>query len=145
MGMLKKGVYMFLIYFSSIFFGFTSFAEEWTWTQGTLSEELKYGDVNNDGTVSVEDVAEILQLIIGDYKIHDIHYSSSDINKDEDITIRDGLLLLQNLAGLRDDGLGYENNRKDVVYYIPESFAEGGEMLSSDKGLAFYGADGYGY
>lgn len=121
-----------------------AFAEEWTWTQGTLSEELKYGDVNNDGTVTAEDALEFLNLLTGVYDMKTMHYSSADINKDDKVTVRDGLLLIQNLAKIRDDGLGYENNLKDITYYVPESFAEGGEMLSSNKPLAFYGADGYG-
>lgn len=119
-------------------------AEEWTWTQGTLSEELKYGDVNNDGTVSADDALELLQLLVGTYSIKTMHYNSADINKDDKISIRDGLLLVENLAKIRNDGLGYENNLKDITYYVPESFTEGGEMLLSEKPLAFYGADGYG-
>lgn len=119
-------------------------ADEWTWTQGTLSEELKYGDVNNDGAVTSEDVLELLKLITGIYSMKTMHYNSADINKDEKVSVRDGLLLLQNIAKLRDDGLGYENNLKDITYYVPESFKEGNEMLTSEKPLAFYGADGYG-
>lgn len=119
-------------------------ADEWTWTQGTLSEELKFGDVNNDGAVTSEDVLELLKLITGIYSMKTMHYNSADINKDEKVSVRDGLLLLQNIAKLRDDGLGYENNLKDITYYVPESFKEGNEMLTSEKPLAFYGADGYG-
>lgn len=120
------------------------FAEEWTWTQGFLSDELKLGDVNNDGLVSAEDAAEFLNLLVGNYSMKTMHYNSADINKDDKISVRDGLLLIQNLAKIRDDGLGYENNLKDITYYVPESFSEDGEMLTSDRSLAFYGADGYG-
>ena len=132
-----------------IFLGFAAphnqiLAEEWSWTQGTLSQELKRGDVNNDGKVDVKDVEEFLNLLVGNYKLHSMHYSSADINNDEKISVRDGFLLIQNLAKIRDDNLGYEKNLKDVTYYVPESFKEGGEMLTSDRTLAFYGADGYG-
>lgn len=141
--MKKLGV-LILTIIMLLMFGLTVGAEDWTWTQGTLSEELKFGDVNNDGQVATDDVLEMLELIIGNYTIHPMHYNSADINKDGDITVRDGLMLLQNLARLRDDGLGYENNLKGIEYYIPESFLEEGEMLTSDNPLAFYGADGYG-
>lgn len=119
-------------------------AEEWSWTQGTLSEELKYGDVDNNGTVDAKDVLELLNLVTGEYTIKNMHYNSADINKDEKISVRDGLMILQNLAKIRNDGLGYENNLKDIEYYVPESFTEGNEMLTSSRPLAFYGADGYG-
>lgn len=122
----------------------SSAEEAWGWTQGTLSEDLKFGDVNNDAEVNASDVLELLYLISGKYNIKTRHYASADINKDDRISIRDGLLLLQNLAAIRDDGLGYENALKPVEYYVPEAFKEGGELLSSDRALAFYGADGYG-
>jgi len=121
-----------------------SSADEWTWTQGTLSEDIKYGDVNNDGNITIEDVLEFLHLVTGKYSVKTMHKKSSDINKDGQLTVRDGLMLLQNIAQIRDDKLGCKNNLNDVTYYVPESFTEGGEMLSSDKPLAFYGADGYG-
>lgn len=147
--MKKKNNYAIISLFSvvlSIFmlFSMTAYGEEWAWTQGTLSQELKKGDVNNDGMVDVKDASEFLNLLVGNYKVHSMHYNSADINGDEKISVRDGLLLVQNLAKIRDDDLGYEDNLKDITYYVPESFSEGGEMLTSDKPLAFYGADGYG-
>lgn len=125
-------------------FSVVSADDGWTWTQGTLSEELKYGDVNNDGKVNAEDAKELLHLIVGHYSMKTMHENSADINKDGNVSVRDAFLLLQNIAKIRDDKLGYENALKEVNYYVPESFSEGGEMLSSEKPLAFYGADGYG-
>ena len=142
--MLKKVLSVLLTAVMTVSMMTVAHADEWTWTQGTLSEELKYGDVNNDGLVTAEDALELLNLLVGNYSIKTQHYNSADINKDEKISIRDGLLLVQNLAKIRDDGLGYENNLEKITYYVPECFQEGNEMLSSDKPLAFYGADGYG-
>lgn len=119
-------------------------ADEWTWTQGYLSEDLKRGDVNNDGKVDADDVLELLNLLCGKHSIKTMHYNSSDLNEDGKISVRDGLIILQNLVKLRDDKLGYEANLDDVTYYVPEAFKEGNEMLSSERALAFYGADGYG-
>lgn len=142
---MKKTIYMFIVFCMSIcLFNTIALADDWTWTQGTLSKELKYGDVNNDGAVSADDALELLNLITGTYSIKTMHYDSGDINKDGRISVRDGLMLVQNLAKIRDDKLGYENNLKDISYYVPESFKEGNEMLSSENPLAFYGADGYG-
>ena len=111
--------------------------------QGTLSSKLKKGDVDNDGNISAEDVLEALMVISGNYKTMDFHIKSGDINEDGKLSVRDALSILQNIAGLKDDKLGYENGLSEINYEIPESYKEGSEFLSS-KTIGFYGADGFG-
>ena len=111
--------------------------------QGKLDTAIKLGDVNNDGNISAEDALEGLKVISGIYTGQEFHTENGDLSGDGKLSVRDSFILLQNIAGLKDDKLGYENKLSEITYEIPESYKDGSEHLASET-LAFYGADGWG-
>ena len=111
--------------------------------QGKLPENLKSGDVDNNGVISAEDALEALYVITGNYKQMDFHVSAGDLNNDGSLSVRDALILLQNLAGLREDNLGYEGNLSGINYEIPDVYAADSDFMKSPA-IGFYGADGFG-
>lgn len=121
-------------------FGWTAQAAQ---TQGSLNQELKYGDVDNNGTVDAADVLELLKVLIGKYQAQPFHQNAGDLNKDGRLSVRDALLLLQNIAKQRDDKLGYAPYLQEIRYAVPSVFADGSAFLQ-DSAVAFPGADGWG-
>ncbi|MBI2117422.1 hypothetical protein HYT95_00850 [Candidatus Peregrinibacteria bacterium] len=55
------------------------------------------GDINDDGTVNVQDVIEILEIVRGDRQAT-AHHLRVDPNADGQLTIDDAIHLLQTLA-----------------------------------------------
>ncbi len=111
--------------------------------QGSLNQTLKYGDVDNNGTVEAEDVLELLKVLTGSYQAQAFHQNAGDLNKDGRLSARDALLLLQNIVRQRDDKLGYASYLQEIRYAVPEVFADDSAILQ-DSALAFPGADGWG-
>ncbi len=58
----------------------------------------KYGDVNNDGSVNIQD-AVILKKVLAGMNI-DYNFWNSDVNNDYQITSSDAVILLKHLAGM---------------------------------------------
>jgi hypothetical protein len=56
---------------------------------------FKYGDVNNDGKVNVDDVKIIQSYLKGKMKFNDIQLEAADVNEDGEVTDEDVNLLLK--------------------------------------------------
>ncbi len=111
--------------------------------QGSLNQALKFGDVDNNGTVDAADVLELLKVLTGNYQAQPFHQNAGDLNKDGRLSVRDALLLLQNIAKQRDDKLGYKPYLQEIRYAVPAVFADD-SMVLKESALAFPGADGWG-
>ncbi len=64
-----------------------------------LIEKIKYGDINADGSINVQD-GIILKKHLAGIKELKINLAASDVNTDGDINIQDAIILLKHLAGM---------------------------------------------
>lgn len=130
----------------SMLFSFPAFANTATnpEPQGTLSSELKFGDVNNDAKINAEDALCSLKIVADILPEQKLSTSAGDLNGDGKLTIRDTLLLLMNIVKLAEEPLTFGiDNLDDHEYYVPEMYKEGSTFLS-EQAIGFYGADGFG-
>lgn len=63
-----------------------------------LASAVKYGDVNNDGLVNIEDAVTLKKVLAGVNIFY--HFGNSDINNDYQVNSSDAILLLKHLAGI---------------------------------------------
>lgn len=111
--------------------------------QGSLGQEIKLGDVNNDGQISPADTVMAFRLAGGKLAETALSSYAADVDGDGKITETDAWIIFANALGVREDSLGIRN-LDEVAYEVPEVYQKGSDFLEEEQTLAFYGADGYG-
>ena len=64
-----------------------------------IIEDIKYGDINSDGSINIQDSVLLKKHLAGMTGI-DINIAACDINVDGEVNISDAVLLLKHLAGM---------------------------------------------
>jgi len=112
--------------------------------QGALGYDVKLGDANNDGIITVEDALCSLKIVADIYPTQTLSTQASDLNKDGKVSVRDSYTLLKHIAGLDTTLTLGLDNLDEIEYYVPEMYKEGSSFLAAEKAIGFYGADGFG-
>ena len=60
---------------------------------------MKYGDVNNDGEVTLKDVSAIRYYLVGEYDLDDNDKLYTDVNNDGVIDLQDALYIQYFVSG----------------------------------------------
>lgn len=60
---------------------------------------IKYGDVNGDGDITISDAQMIISYIVGKTSFNDLQIKKADVNFDNDVTISDVQIIINRIVG----------------------------------------------
>ena len=60
---------------------------------------MKYGDVNNDGKVSVKDAMMVCQIYLGNIEATSTQKAAADVSGDGKVSVKDVMLICQYYLG----------------------------------------------
>lgn len=64
-----------------------------------IGEDVKYGDINSDGEINIQDAVILIKHLAG-IKGLNIDMTASDVNVDGEVNIQDAVILIKHLAGM---------------------------------------------
>ncbi len=64
-----------------------------------IGEDVKYGDINSDGEINIQDTVILIKHLAG-IKGLNIDMTASDVNVDGEVNIQDAVILIKHLAGM---------------------------------------------
>jgi len=96
-----------------------------------VAHALLYGDVNNDGTVNIQDVVLVMQHTLSMERLADKQKLYADVNNDGIINILDVSLILQKALGLVEDFSGLPQPEAGLIkdFIVADGVAPGKKLV----------------
>lgn len=71
--------------------------------------EVKYGDINQDGSINVRDVVLAMQYIIGLKDLTEDQFKAADVNKDGNVDVQDVTMIMRHILKIETIGLAIKS------------------------------------
>ena len=71
-------------------------------TPAPIIEDTQYGDVDDDGHITVRDALMVLKDVVGSQKLDDFHAKVADVDSSGNVTVSDALFILKYVVGTID-------------------------------------------
>ena len=90
----------------------------------TSAPEIKYGDVNQDGSIDVRDVVMVMHYITGHRDLTEDQFKAADVNGDGAVNVQDVTMIMRHILKIETMGLTIKSVEEVVINVFVNNPAE---------------------